>query len=196
MKYAIKNKGKMVHAYRLGDDTPMERLLLQEGVIQKQSDGSYQLFPREAVHGAGEKALPGDYFKVETTEEGQHYAYPNAKAFFEAKHRLVDAGESLYEQKPLPLLIWQARDLMCPEIAELIRTERLRLDPADPAHYFQAQLWGTLLSTSESGTVIFYEVWHATDGSIEAVDFNLVTGEVFAADYTLCTADGTPLTDF
>ena len=98
-------------------------------------------------------------------------------------------------QKPLPLLIWQARDLMCPEIAELIRTERLRLDPADPAHYFQAQLWGTLLSTSESGTVIFYEVWHATDGSIEAVDFNLVTGEVFAADYTLCTADGTPLTD-
>ena len=46
MKYAMKNKGKMVHAYRLGDDTPMERLLLQEGVIQKQSDGSYQLFSR------------------------------------------------------------------------------------------------------------------------------------------------------
>lgn len=193
MKYAIKNQGKMIHAYRLGDNTAMEAQLLAEGVLRKEADGTYQLFSREAVYGTGERAQAGDYFKVETTPEGRHYAYPNAKAFFEAKHRLVDAAQCLYEQLPQPLLVWQAQDPMCPEIAKLLRSEQLQLDPADPAHYFKAQLWGTVLSTPEDGTVIFYQVRHGADGTVEAVDFNLVAGEIFARDYTLCTADGAPL---
>lgn len=193
MKYAVKNKKSLIHAYRLGDDTPMERQLAAEGVIRRLPDGeTYELFSKEAVHGSGEKARKGDYFKVDTAGE-KHYAYPNEREFFESRHTLLDAGTFLYEQKPQPLPVWQADDPVTPEIEALLRTGRLRIDPSDPEHYFQAHLWGTLLSTDRAGTVVFYSVQRTAGGAVADVDFNLVSAADFAAGYTLCSADGKPL---
>ena len=102
--YAIKNKKKLVHAYRLGYGSAMEQLLLQEGAIRRLPDGSYELFSKEAVQGRGEHALRGDYFKVDTVE-GRYYPYPNTREFFESNHTLVDAAQDLYEQQPKPLQV-------------------------------------------------------------------------------------------
>ena len=110
--YAIKNKKKLVHAYRLGYGSAMEQLLLQEGAIRRLPDGSYELFSKEAVQGRGEHALRGDYFKVDTVE-GRYYPYPNTREFFESNHTLVDAAQDLYEQQPKPLQVWQKEDEMC-----------------------------------------------------------------------------------
>ena len=140
MKYAIKNKKVLVHAYRLGDGSAMERQLIEEGAIRCLPDGRYELFSQEAVHGSGELAQRGDYFKVDTVD-GRHYPYPNTRAYFEANHTLADAAQDLYEQKPTPRRIWQKEDGMCPEIAALLHADRLCLNPADPQHYFSAFLY-------------------------------------------------------
>lgn len=190
--YAIKNKKKLVHAYRLGYGSAMEQLLLQEGAIRRLPDGSYELFSKEAVQGSGEHALRGDYFKVDTAE-GRYYPYPNTREFFESNHTLVDAAQDLYEQQPKPLQVWQKEDEMCSEIAFLLHTERLQLCPADPEHYFQAELFGAPLSTSDKGAVVFYHVLRSPEGTVIDVEFNLVSEQDFAASYTLCTASGEPL---
>ena len=192
MRYAIKNKKKFVHAYRLGYGSAMEQLLLQEVVIRRLPDGSYELFSKEAVQGKGERALYGDYFKVDITD-GRYYPYPNTREFFEANHILVDAAQQLYEQQPKPLQVWQKEDKMCPEIAFLLHAERLQLCPADPEHYFQAELFGARLSTSDKGAAVFYRVLRSPEGTVLDVDFNLISEQDFADSYTLCTASGEPL---
>ena len=192
MRYAIKNKKKVVHAYRLGYGSAMEQLLLREGVIRCLPDGSYELFSKEAVQGKGERALYGDYFKVDIAD-GRYYPYPNTREFFEANHTLVDAAQQLYEQQPKPLQVWQKEDKMCPEIAFLLHAERLQLCPADPEHYFQAELFGARLSTSDKGAAVFYRVLRSPEGTVLDVDFNLISEQEFADSYTLCTASGEPL---
>lgn len=192
MNYAIKNKKKLVHACRLGDGSAMERQLIQEGAIRRLPDGSYELFSQEATQGKGELALPGDYFKVDTVE-GHHYPYPNSKQFFEANHTLLDAAQDLYEQQPKPLQVWQKGDDMCPEIQFLLDTGRLQICPEDPERYFQAELFGAPLSTSDRGTVVFYSMVRNLDGTVKDAGFNLVSEKDFAASYTFCTADGKPL---
>ena len=192
MRYAIKNKKKLVHAYRLGYGSAMEQLLLQEGAIRRLPDGSYELFSKEAVQGKGERALHGDYFKVDIAD-GRYYPYPNTREFFESNHTLVDAAQQLYEQQPKPLQIWQREDKMCPEIAFLLHAERLQLCPADPEHYFQAELFGARLSTSDKGTVVFYRLLRSPEGTVLDVDFNLISERDFADSYTPCTASGEPL---
>ena len=41
MRYAVKNKGNLVRAYELGAGSEMEKLLIEEGSICMQADGSY-----------------------------------------------------------------------------------------------------------------------------------------------------------
>ena len=53
MRYAVKanktNGGrKIVKAYCLGENSEMERQLIQEGAIRKHADGHYELFSLEA----------------------------------------------------------------------------------------------------------------------------------------------------
>lgn len=193
MRYAIKNKKKLVHAYRLGDGSVMEQQLLREGAIRRLPNGSFELFSQETVQGKGEHALPGDYFKVDIVDR-HHYPYPNTKAFFEANHTLVDAVQSLYTQQPKPLQVWQKEDCMCPEIAFLLHAEQLQLCPADPEHYFQAELFGAPLTTSDKGTVVFYSVTRNPQGMVTNAEFNLVSEQDFTASYTFCTASGEILT--
>lgn len=79
----------------------MEAMLIEEGAIKKNPDGTYELFSQEAVSATGEIANAGDYFKVDSVE-GHHYPYPNSKDFFEENH--IHVSGDVYEQKGKPLL--------------------------------------------------------------------------------------------
>lgn len=182
MKKAIKNEGKIVKAYPLGAGHPMEAALITEGVIKLLEDGSYELFSQEAVNGQGQLAKPGDYFKVDTVE-GKHYPYPNGRDWFEENHVHLHGDE--YEQKNKPLMIWQVGDEMTDEVRWLVNSGKLTLKPEDPAHYFNAFLWGSDLSAASDATLLFYGVNRDASGTITAIDFNFVAKAEFDANYTV-----------
>lgn len=182
MRYAVKNKRKIVTAYPLGAGHPMEAALIAEGAIRLREDGQYELFSQEAVNGQGQLAQPGDWFKVDTID-GKHYPYPNAKAWFEANHTHLSGDE--YEQVNQPLQIWQVGDEMTEEVRWLVDTGRLTLKPGDPSHYFNAFLWGADLSAASDATLLFYEVERNETGAITGINFNFVAKPEFDACYTL-----------
>ena len=182
MKYAVKNKRKIVQAYPLGVGHPMEAALIAEGAIRLRGDGSYELFSQEAVNGSGQIAQPGDYFKVDTID-GRHFPYPNSREFFLENHIHLTGDE--YEQKNKPLLIWQSGDDMTEEVRWLVEQNRLTLKPEDPAHYFNAFLWGADLSAASDATMIFYSVDRDADGRIVDASFNFVAKREFDDCYTI-----------
>jgi len=182
MKYAIKNKRKIVKAYPLGANHPMEAALIAEGAIRLRADGSYELFSQEAVNGSGQIACAGDYFKVDTID-GRHYPYPNARAWFQENHTHISGDE--YEQKLKPLQIWQVGDEMPDEVRWLVDQGRLTLKPEDPAHYFNAFLWGTDESAASDATLIFHSVDRDAEGRIIDASFNFVAKREFDDCYTI-----------
>lgn len=182
MRYAVKSKKKIVTAYPLGAGHPMEAALITEGTIRLRADGSYELFSLEAVNGQGQIAQPGDFFKIDTVD-GRHYAYPNSREFFLSNHTHLRGDE--YEQANKPLMIWQAQDAPTEEVRWLVDTGRLTLKPQDPAHFFNAFLWGSDLSAADDATLIFYRVDRDASGAITDIDFNFVAKEPFEADYII-----------
>ncbi len=181
MRKAIKLHGKTVSAWRLGDNSDMEKRLIQEGKIKLSDGGVYEIFSREAMSGSGESANAGDYFKVDS----QGYPYPNDKEFFEKKHRHID-GDT-YEQLPTPLDVWFLEDGMCDEIQFLLDHKGLKINPDDEEKYFSAPLWGTLLSTGKDSAIVFYSLQMDKEGKITDIDFNFVAADEFAKTYTMCT---------
>ena len=188
MRYACKTKKKRVKAYCLGTGSEMETLLLQEGTIRLREDGQYELFSQEAVHGGsgiGQIARAGDYFKVDTIE-GRHYPYPNSREFFQENHTHLEGD--WYEQKSKPVAFWQVTDPLCEEISYLLETKKLLRNPENPAHYFQAVLWGSQLSAAKDATIIFYEIDRNETGKIEDIRFNFVTAADFNERYEICAS--------
>ena len=182
MKYAVKSKKKIVTAYPLGANHPMEAQLVEEGAIRCLSDGRYELFSQEAVNGHGEIACAGDYFKVDTVD-GRHFPYPNSREYFMANHTHLGGDE--YEQANKPLLMWQTGDELLEEVRWLVDTGRLTLKPEDPSHFFNAFLWGADLSAAADATLIFYSVDRDTDGTITDASFNFVAKPEFEASYMI-----------
>lgn len=182
MKYAVKSKKKIVKAYPLGAGHPMEALLIEEGAIQRLPDGSYALFSQEAVNGQGQLAQAGDFFKVDTID-GHHYPYPNSREYFLDNH--IHLGGDEYEQINKPLLIWQRGDALFEEVRWLVDTGRLTLKPQDPAHFFNAFLWGADLSAADDATMVFYGVDRDENGCITDINFNFVARPEFEASYTI-----------
>lgn len=182
MKYAVKSKKKIVKAYPLGAGHPMEAALIAEGAIRLLADGSYELFSQEAVNGHGQVAQSGDYFKVDTID-GRHYPYPNSREFFLNNHTHLAGDE--YEQVNKPLLIWQSGDEPIEEIRWLVDTGHLTLKPQDPAHFFNAFLWGTDLSAAADATLVFYSVDRDAFGAITEISFNFVAKPEFEASYSV-----------
>ena len=182
MKYAVKNKRRIVKAYPLGAGHPMEAALIAEGAIRLREDGSYELFSQEAVNGQGQVAQPGDYFKVDTID-GRHFPYPNSREFFVENH--VHLGGDEYEQKNKPLQIWQTADEMPDAVKWLVDNGRLTLKPEDPAHYFNAFLWGADLSAASDATLVFYGIDYDETGAITDASFNFVAKPEFEASYTI-----------
>lgn len=182
MKYAVKNKRRIVKAYPLGAGHPMEAALIEEGAIRLREDGSYELFSQEAVNGQGQIAYPGDYFKVDTIE-GRHFPYPNGRDFFVENHVHISGDE--YEQKNKPLQIWRLSDEMPDAVKWLVDNGRLTLKPEDPAHYFNAFLWGADLSAASDATLVFYGIDRDCSGTIVDASFNFVAKPEFDACYTI-----------
>ena len=191
MRYAIKannaNGGrKIVKAYCLGENTEMERKLLQEGAMRKHGDGHYELFSQEARDGKGQTAQPGDYFKVDVIE-GKHYPYPNDREFFLKNHRHLAGDE--YEQLGRPRGIWQVGDEMCEEIQYLLDNGKLTIHPEMPERYFQA-VQDTSLSAAKDATIVFYGIEKDADGKILDINFNFVARPEFERDYCYCKESG------
>lgn len=183
MKYAIKNKRKIVQAYCLGQETEMERLLIKLHRIRLLPDGRYELMSRESKNGAGQKAAEGDYFKVEYAD-GIYYPYPNDRAYFLNNHTHLE--NDLYEQKAVPLAIWQWGDPPCDVMEYLLAQKMLKLDHGDTSRFFNAFLYGADLSAPQDATVVFYDIFRDASGKITDVVFNFVVKDVFENSYTIC----------
>ncbi len=177
MRKAIKKRGKLVHAVRLGDGSATEERLIAEGKIVKRGD-VYEIFTRETAGEKGETAQSGDYCKIDT--DGM--PYPNEKVFFEQGHRHIE-GE-MYEQIPKPLYVWTAEDEICDELRFLQAHKSLRLDEENPESYFSAPLWGTVLTAARDAFLVFYSVERDANGSITDADFNFVAREEFDKTYS------------
>lgn len=183
MRYAVKLQGKRVRAWELGAGTAEEADLLRQRKIRRGSEG-YELFSREAVNGQGQKAKPGDYFKIDS--EG--FPYPNDREWFLANHRPLAGDE--YEQMPKPLAIWQVSDGENELIGWLEDRGKLTIRESDPERYFNARLWGADLSAAKDAVVVFYGVERNHAGEIADISFNFVAREEFLRTYVLCDEQG------
>ncbi len=179
MKKAMKKEGKTVLAYRLGEGSPMEQKMMEEGKIRTKGDGTYELFSQEAKGGTGEKADAGDYFKVDSSGS----PYPNKKDWFEKNHRHISGDE--YMQFPKPVDIWEADMPVCEEIKYLLSTDRLTIHEEDQQNYFSAFLWGAPLTAARNAVIVFYSVTRNEAGEIEDVDFNFVARDEFEKTYSV-----------
>lgn len=185
MKYAVKNKRKVVQAYCLGNGTEMEQRLIRLDRIRQLPDGGYELMSQEAKNGAGQRAEAGDYFKVDVVG-GEYYPYPNGREYFLKNH--IHLEGDTYEQKARPLAIWQWGDGPCDAIGYLLEQGKLTLNHEDPERFFNAFLWGADLSAGQDATVVFYDIFRDAAGMITDVSFNFVVKEEFERSYTLCPA--------
>ena len=185
MKYA-KKKPQQVQAWKLGAESAQEQALVRMGVIHGSGRGlaeaEYELFSREAVFGKGERALAGDYFRVEATSDGV-YTYPIERNWFTENYRHLHGD--LYETVSRPVAIWQTDDPPDDVVRFLLRTGRLQIERTDLAHYFRATLWGAPLSAARDAVVVFYHVDRDTDGVPVNVDFNFVARDYFETNYLI-----------
>ena len=183
MKYAVKNKRNIVKAYCLGEGSEMEQRLVRLGRISLLPDGSYELMSQEAKNGVGQRAEAGDYFKVDLVD-GAYFPYPNDRAYFLTNHTHLEGDD--YEQKVVPLAIWQWGDDPCDAIKYLMDQGKLTLNHEDKARFFNAFLWGADLIAAQDATVVFYDIRRDPSGAITDVDFNFVVKDEFDRSYTIC----------
>lgn len=177
MRKAMKIKGKSIFAYRLGENSDMEKKLLREGKLKQYSNGIYEVFSREVISGPGEQACIGDYIKIDSNG----FPYPNEKEFFMANHRHIESDR--YEQIPSPVDVWFWEDGMCEEIQFLLDNKGLKINGKEESVYFSAPLWGTILSAAKDAAIVLYAVDRDADGKIRDADFNFVARDEFDKTY-------------
>lgn len=177
MKKVIKKTGKSVMAYRLGDHSMMEQEMIASGKIRRRQDGRFELFSQEAVNGEGELADKGDYFKVDNSD----HPYPNGKQWFEQNHRHLE-GDA-YMQLSKPLDAWDVSEPWCREMEFLLKTGSLVIHREDTERYFEAVLWGALLTAPRDSVIVFYHVERSDDGEIVDISFNFINRKEFELTY-------------
>ena len=178
----IKNKGRIVSAYRLGDSHPELDRLIAEGRIKVCGSGRYEIMSQEVVAAgstAGQAASDGDYVKI----DGMGFPYPNLADFFKANHRHISGDE--YEQLPVPLDAWTPDEPMCDEVKFLIEHKGLVLNEDDEAHYYTAPLWGTVESAAKDSVLIFYSIDRDENGAVADATFNFVVRSEFDRTYSI-----------
>lgn len=176
----VQKKARQVRAWCLGEDTEMERLLIAQGRISREGDGSYRV--RSQENGTEGQVVPaGDYFKVDSTGA----PYPNSREFFLANHTHI-AGDLFLQTSPV-LKAWCREAPMCPEVELLLGSGRLRIDEKDPCHYFRAFLWGAWLHAAADGVIIFDRT-EQLDGKLLDVEFHFITREEFLLTYQIVEA--------
>lgn len=177
MRKVIKNKGNVVQAWKLGEHTEMEKKMLEAGKIRRTADGGYELFSQEAVNGIGQPAIPGDYFKVDSSG----MPYPNAKSFFEKNHKMI--GENTYLQAPQILDAWEKGEPVSEEIEFLLRTEKLRINSESQEKYFEAFLRGVPLGAAGDAVLVIRYVERDPEGQISDIDFDFIARKEFEKTY-------------
>ena len=175
----VLKKTVRLQAWQLGSGSDKEKELIRQGKIVPLPDGSYELFSQEAVHGEGEKAQAGDFFKVDSLDS----PYPNPKEQFLKTH--VHLKEDWYEQISNPLSAWFAGDPMCKEVQFLIKEKGLVLKPEQPECYFNAPLWGAPLSSPYDSALMFYAIKKDAEGNILDAEFNFVARADFEQTYVI-----------
>jgi len=174
-----KKQGKIVQAYRLGEQGKVIKSLIEEGLILEREDGLYEIFSQEAINGKGEIASANYYIKVDSAGK----PYPNNPNFFEKNHKKV--GVDLYEQIPAELLAWTVEEKLCEEMSFLIDNKKLYINEENKKKYFNAFLWGSNLSAPKDAVIVFYEVVRNKKGKITEVDFNFVRRDEFDKTYNI-----------
>ena len=131
-----KKSGLKIQAWRLGENSPMEKRLLEEKKITRNNDGTYTIMSLEAVRGGngGEVAQVGDWFRVEQLTDVL-YPFPMTETFVRNNFRHLAGDE--FEVIPKILNAWFADDkIICAEVEYLMQTGRLIITKNDPEHYF------------------------------------------------------------
>ena len=164
-------------AAQLGGDSPLEKKLVENGLLIPVSDHLWRVKTREAME-EGELAATGDYVKLDSIG----MPYPTKKDWFESNHTKVE--EDVYLQKVHPLKAWSAAEPMCPEIRFLLDRELLEWIPKEG---FRAELWGTMQSAGPDAIVILDRVDRSSAGSPENVEFHFVAAEEFPVSYDILT---------
>ena len=177
MRTIIKSRQPSIKAWQLGQNSPMEQKLIQQGKIRCLSPGRYELFSQEARDKTGQQACAGDYFKVDNAG----FPYPNEKAYFEANHIHLE-GEH-YRQIPKPLNAWLLGDPVNEVIVFLQQHKGLRIDPGQPESCFRAPLWGSNLTAPADAVLVIYRVDRDAAGQILDADFNFVARSEFDLTY-------------
>lgn len=183
MYTVIKNKGKMVEAYQLQlrNDNAVIRELMENGKICDLGDGRYEIHSQEAINGAagGEIAMAGDWIKIDS----KGYPYPNDRAYFEANHRHIEGDN--FEQLPKPLLVWNVKLEMCPEVEFLVEKKGLVIDETSSDRRYSAQLWGTTEVAAEDAMIVFYSISYDEAGNVTDCDWNFVERSEFDKTYSI-----------
>lgn len=182
MIHVIKNQGKIVQAYRLGQPHPVLDELMNKKQIVNLHNGTYEVFSQEALNGNsghGQLAEFGDWVRI----DGAGYPYPSRDDWF--RENLRHCGGDDYEQIPKVLNAWVAGQPMCPEVLFLIEHKGLVIDETNPNQYFSATLWGTQESAQEDAVLVFYSVTRDKVGNIIDADFNFVERTEFDRTYKI-----------
>lgn len=173
----IQKKAVKLRAWRLGDHSPMEEDLTARGLIQPAGEGEYLLFSQE-TRDCGQKAVTGDYFKV----DGTGAPYPNDRAYFEKNH--ISLGDGWYLQKTRPLPAWNVDCPVCPELRFLLDKGKLTVDETAQDAYFSAFLWGARLFAARDAIIVFDRV--ELDGdTVTDVEFHFVARDEFLKTYDI-----------
>lgn len=176
MPFAVKTAAR-VRAWELGAGSGMEKEMIRCGKIVEHPDGTFELFTLEATEGKGQKAAPGDFFKVDDLG----HIHPNRRAFFLQNHQHLEGD--WYLQSARPLKIWRLGDPECDEIRFLLDRGLLSVRPENKKRCFAAQLWETTLTADADAVIVFYHVEKDPEDRIVSVDFNFVEAGYFSSNY-------------
>ena len=173
-----KKEAPPVTVFRLGEGSALERELAEKGMLIARPDSSFEVRTRESGEGLGETARAGDFVKLDVGG----FPYPVSEEAFLREHRLTEAG---YLQIPRDLQAWTPEEARPAVLDWLLERGRLSLHPEDPAHYYEAERWGTRLTAPEDAVLVFHRILAGPDGEILDVDFNFVVREIFDRSYEI-----------
>lgn len=176
----VKKQGKIVQAYRVGDNHSVLEKMIEEKKIKKINETSYEIFSQEAIQAAsghGQLANVGDWIRI----DGAGFPYPCKNEWFQQNLRHIEGDD--YEQIPKVLSAWTADQPISPEIEYLIQKKGLVLDKEHPDKYFQAILWGNPEAAAKDAVLVFYSIEYGKDGTVVDADYNFVQKDEFERTY-------------
>ena len=165
-----KKHGKIVQAYKLGEENVVLEQLMKIGKIVDLKDGTYEVFSQEAVNsgsGHGQIASVGDWVRLDNAG----YPYPSKDDWF--RHNMRHISQNDYEQIPIELMGWTANMEICPEIEFLIHNKGLKLNENNFEKFFSAILWGNPEVADRNAVLVFYSISY-DKGSIIDAEYNFV----------------------